>query len=151
MRLYGPVCVGPCWKSQRQVFSCYSSNQRLHDKQTKSLVGSVWSGLRSFKIPIWAALWENHTRSHTNQTVQPHKMVRSLKFCIQGVEGLYYLCSENKGADELRGYPEADLRLCFRICKKTVFSRHGSFSVKHRLSLTAVVDLSLPLVHKWFC
>ena len=37
-------------------------------------------------------------------------------------EGLYYLCCENKGADQLRGYPEADLRLCFRICKKQVFS-----------------------------
>ena len=25
------------------------------------------------------------------------------------------LCKENKGADQLRGYCEADLRLCFRI------------------------------------
>ena len=33
-----------------------------------------------------------------------------------------YLCSENKGADQLRGYREADLRLCFRICKEPVFS-----------------------------
>ena len=37
-----------------------------------------------------------------------------------------YQCSENKGADQLRGYREADLRLCFRICKKPVFSRRGS-------------------------
>ena len=29
------------------------------------------------------------------------------------MEELYYLCSENKGADQLRGYREADLRLCF--------------------------------------
>ena len=29
---------------------------------------------------------------------------------------------KNIGADQLRGYPEADLRLCFRICKKPVFS-----------------------------
>ena len=42
------------------------------------------------------------------------------------VEGLFYLCSENKGADQLRGYREADLRLCFRICKKLVFSRRSS-------------------------
>ena len=28
---------------------------------------------------------------------------------------MYYQCSENKGADQLRGYREADLRLCFRI------------------------------------
>ena len=26
--------------------------------------------------------------------------------------------SKNKGADQLRGYREADLRLCFHICKK---------------------------------
>ena len=30
-------------------------------------------------------------------------------------EGAYYLCSENKGADQLRGYREADLRLCICI------------------------------------
>ena len=41
---------------------------------------------------------------------------------------MYYLCSENKGADQLRGYREADLRLCFRICKKPVFSRRGSYT-----------------------
>ena len=39
---------------------------------------------------------------------------------------MYYRCSENKGADQLRGYHEADLRLCFRICKKLVFSQRGS-------------------------
>ena len=39
-----------------------------------------------------------------------------------------YLCSENKGVDQLRGYREADLRLCFRICKKPVFSQRGSYT-----------------------
>ena len=39
---------------------------------------------------------------------------------------LYYPCSENKDADQLRGYREADLRLCFHICKKPSFSRRGS-------------------------
>ena len=34
--------------------------------------------------------------------------------------------AKNKGADQLRGYREADLRLCFRICKNLVFSRRGS-------------------------
>ena len=38
-----------------------------------------------------------------------------------GREGIV-LCSENKGADQLRGYREADLRLYFRICRKPVFS-----------------------------
>ena len=31
------------------------------------------------------------------------------------------MCSENKGADQLRSYWAADLRLCFRICKKNGF------------------------------
>ena len=34
---------------------------------------------------------------------------------------MYYVCSENKGADQLPDYREADLRLCFRICKNPVF------------------------------
>ena len=33
------------------------------------------------------------------------------------MEGLYYPYSENKGANQLRSYCTADLRLCFRICK----------------------------------
>ena len=67
------------------------------------------------------------TRSHTNRAAQLQKMARGLKFRIKKVEGLYYPCSENKGADQLRGYREADLRLRFRICKKPVFSRRGSY------------------------
>ena len=34
---------------------------------------------------------------------------------------MFYLCSENKGAHQLRGYREADQRLCFRICKTVGF------------------------------
>ena len=60
-------------------------------------------------------------RSDTNQAVQSQKTARSMKFHIKEVEGLYYPCSENKGADQLRGYREADLRFCFRICKLFVF------------------------------
>ena len=52
-------------------------------------------------------------------------VARGLKFRILEVEGLYYPCSENKGADQLRGYHEADLGLCFRICKKPVFLRYA--------------------------
>ena len=61
------------------------------------------------------------TLSDPNQAVQLQKMASSLKFQIKKVEELYYLCSENKGADQLRG-SEDDLRLCFRICKTLVFS-----------------------------
>ena len=42
--------------------------------------------------------------SDTNQAVLSLNMARGLKFRIQKVEGLYYPCSENKGADQLRGY-----------------------------------------------
>ena len=62
------------------------------------------------------------TRSDTNRAVQLQKISRGIKYRIQEVEGLYYSCSENKGADQLRSYCKADLRLCFRICKKPVFS-----------------------------
>ena len=60
--------------------------------------------------------------SDINRAVWPQKMARGMKFRIKEVEGLYYPCSENKGADQLRGNREADLRLCFRICKNPVFS-----------------------------
>ena len=57
------------------------------------------------------------TRSDTNRAAQSQKMARGLKFRITVVEGLYYPYSEKKGADQLRSYCAADLRLCFRICK----------------------------------
>ena len=46
------------------------------------------------------------TRSDTNRAVPRKKMDRALKFRIKKVEGFYYMypCSENKGADQLRGY-----------------------------------------------
>ena len=62
------------------------------------------------------------TRFDTNRAVQSQKMARGLKFLFKKVEELYYLCSENKGADQLCGYHEAGLHLCFRICKMLVFS-----------------------------
>ena len=69
------------------------------------------------KPMFWFPTW-----SDTNQAMQLKKMARGLKFRIKKVEGSYYLCSENKGADQLRGNHEADLRLCFRICKTLVLS-----------------------------
>ena len=57
------------------------------------------------------------TRSDTNQAAQPREMARGLKCRIYGVEGVYYLCSENEDAD-LRGNRAADMRFCFCICKK---------------------------------
>ena len=60
------------------------------------------------KLSYWFPTW-----SDTNQTVQLQKMARGFKFRIKIEEGLHYLCSENKGADQLRGYREADLHFCF--------------------------------------
>ena len=51
-------------------------------------------------------------RSDTNRPVQAQKRARSLKFRIFVEEELYYCSSENKGADQLCGYREADLCLC---------------------------------------
>ena len=43
-----------------------------------------------------------------------------LEIWIKKVEGLYYLCSKDKGTDQLCCYRTADLRLCFGICNKQV-------------------------------
>ena len=75
------------------------------------------NGPRHEKPTFWFPTW-----SDTNQAVQLQKMARGLKFRILKVEGFYYLCSEDKGADQLPGYRKADLRLCFRICKMLFFS-----------------------------
>ena len=69
-------------------------------------------GKSNMRFPNW---------SDKNRPVQAQKRARSLKFRIFVEEELYYLCSENKGADQLRGYREADLRLCFRLCRLLVF------------------------------
>ena len=48
------------------------------------------------------------------------------------MEGLYYPCSENKGDDQLRGHREADLCLCFRICKYPV-SYDAAYFIKAKI------------------
>ena len=40
---------------------------------------------------------------------------------------MFYPYSDNKGADQLRGYREADLRLCFRLCRLLFFPCGGSY------------------------
>ena len=70
---------------------------------------------------------------------------RGLKFRIKEVEGLYYPCSENKGADQLRGYREADLRLCFRICKTLNFTCCGSNMLIRQPFVIHYPDSIIPL------
>ena len=81
---------------------CYSSFQYL--------------SLCMRKPTIWVP-----TKSDTNWTVQSQKMVRGWKFWILKVDELYYLCSKNKGADQLRSYC-----LCFRLCRLLSFPCGGS-------------------------
>ena len=49
-----------------------------------------------------------------------------LEFQMSDEEGLYYLCSENKGSNQLCSYCVADLRLCFRICNKSKCSHEAA-------------------------
>ena len=51
-----------------------------------------------------------------------------------------------KGADQLRGYRKADLRLCFRICKKPVISRRGSYNL---IMLTCLCNVE-PLLPNFY-
>ena len=64
-------------------------------------------------------------RSDSNLAVQTQKKVRRLNFCFKKEEEVFP-CSENKGADQLRSYCEADLRLCFRLCRLLVIPCGGS-------------------------
>ena len=116
---------------QKVVFHKVSPNETLFLESTCKIVkeGKILCKLhfrkkwmhtnepRYEKPKFWFPTW-----SDTNQAVQLQKMTRGLKLWILKIEGLYYLFSKNKGADQLRGYREADLRLCFRICKTLVFS-----------------------------
>ena len=58
---------------------------------------------------------------------------------------MYYPFSENKGADQLRGYREADLRLCFRICKIR-FSHDAAHM--HTPEITAFNDCVMYLIRE---
>ena len=53
---------------------------------------------------------------------------------------LHYPFGENTGADQLRGYREAHLRLCFRIYAKNRFSHNEAHMILKLLKF----DCSLP-------
>ena len=81
-------------------------------------------------------------RSDTNQAAQSQKPARSLKFRIYVVEELYYPSSENKGADQLRSYCEAGLRLFFfRLGRLLVFPCGGSNMDKNIFIFTRKIIL----------
>ena len=102
----------------------HENSRKTRSNETKECLGGGDNLTNRLIRTIWAASQENlssgfHTRSDTNRAVKPQKMARGLKFRIQEVE---VDNSENKGADQLRGYRATDLRLCYRICEKQVFS-----------------------------
>ena len=105
----------------------FDENGKVHLSHTHARTNIHKTGVLTINLVVRKPVfWVSNLVRHK----QSQKVVRGLKFQIYEVEGLYYLCSENKGADQLRSYREADPRLCFRICKKPVFSRHGSYD-KH--------------------
>ena len=79
----------------------------MHEDLSSSCLHSIILELQSEKT--------NNVYSDTNQAVQPLEMARGLKFCSKEVAVLYHPSSE------------ADLCLCFRICKTLVFSQQGSY------------------------
>ena len=66
------------------------------------------------------------TRTDINRPRESQKRARVLNFRIYLEEELYCRSSENKGADQLRSYCQADLRLCFRLGRLLVFPCGGS-------------------------
>ena len=67
-------------------------------------------------------------RFNTKPVVHSEKQARSLKFGIKEEEKVYRttLEAKKKGADQLRCYRQADLRLCFHIYRLLVFSCSGT-------------------------
>ena len=57
------------------------------------------------------------TRPDTNGAVQPQKMAIGFKFRNLEVEELYYLCSENKGADQMGSYRQQICTFVFTYTK----------------------------------
>ena len=75
----------------------------------------------TFRFPTWP---------DTNQVVQLQKMARGLKFRIQEVEGLCFPSSENKGADQLRGYRDSDLICVFVFAYAKCWFSHDAAQFK---------------------
>ena len=63
---------------------------------------------------------------------------------------MYYLCSENKGAHQLRGYNrETDLRLCFHICENPVFQNEAHLCLKTiNLVVAFVFPVSMTMLYE---
>ena len=63
------------------------------------------------------------------------------------MEGLYYPCSENKGADKLHGYREADLRPFFAYAKSQ-FSHDEAHTVTFRPTVISILTIYPKHTHR---
>ena len=93
----------------RELFVCPSCVHRVAIGRLRVCVGSI--------LAFYQIREENRAKLKISYSCG-HRVLKSARYDAT--------CSENKGADQLRGYREADLRLCFRIGKNPVFSRCGS-------------------------
>ena len=73
--------------------------------------------------------WVFQARMDTNWAGQTHKMASGLIIPDLGRRGIFYLCSENKGIYELRGYHETDLCVFFFAHAQSFFSWPGTYVV----------------------
>ena len=77
-------------------------------------------------------------------------MSRGMKFWILQEEGLYYPCSENKGADQLCGYRKADLRLLSHMQKAGFLTQCSNLLfAKHSCQDYSQVDKLLPALRQF--
>ena len=125
-----PICKiywgGFCPRQQKRVGGILSGGDFvLHSNQVEECqihAKTVIMGLTHMSHLVGKPTMWFPNRFDTNWPVQAQKRARSLKFRIfkKVEEELYYPISENKGADQLRGYRKADLRLCFCQCRLLV-------------------------------
>ena len=122
-----PMCTHRETITARLVYNITQSFVFLAHNMPKLYVLLYSNNYQMSRLVRKPTMWFPN-RSDTNRPVQAQKRARSLKlkFWIEVEEELYYPNIENKGADQLRGYREADLRLCFRICRLLVFPCAGS-------------------------
>ena len=106
-----------------QTIWCLLANFENFGKLVSSVQGGkiVWCLLSTVaKLSgVFCPRWKKGVVSFVHPGKNSLVSFGSGVFCL--APKLYYLCSENKGADQLRSHCAADLRLCFRICKKKVF------------------------------
>ena len=83
-----------------------------------------------------------------NWAGQTHKIASGLIILDLGRRGIFYLCSENKGVYQFRGYRETDLCVCFFFAHALSFfygaahlSCHDKFCLRTRSDINQAVHL----------